>query len=86
MATNICTTPGGYTRIFCEKYALLQGAVVHYNQDRMVTPRECARLMGFDDKFKFTGASNDQIRQIGNAVPPPLAEEIGRSILKSLLL
>ena len=48
--------------------------------------RECARSQGFPDNFKFYGNILDKHRQVGNAVPPPLAEAIGFEILKSVSL
>jgi hypothetical protein len=42
--------------------------------------REAARLQSFPDHFAFTGSKVDVAHQIGNAVPPLLAEAIGRSI------
>ena len=61
-----------------------QGRVLHPDQDRVISVRECARSQGFKDNFKFCGSVTAKHRQIGNAVPPPLAEAIGREIFKSL--
>lgn len=49
-------------------------------QARSITPREAARLQGFDDDFEFTGSMGDQFKMIGNAVPPPLAECVARAV------
>jgi DNA (cytosine-5)-methyltransferase 1 len=49
-------------------------------QARTITPREAARLQGFDDDFEFIGSLGDQYKMIGNAVPPPLADKIARSV------
>jgi DNA (cytosine-5)-methyltransferase 1 len=46
-------------------------------QARSITPREAARLQGFDDSFIFLGASGEQYKMIGNAVPPPLGKAVG---------
>jgi DNA (cytosine-5)-methyltransferase 1 len=51
---------------------------------RRLTPRECARLMGFPETFIIPVSDNQAYRQFGNAVVPPVVEEIGREILKSL--
>ena len=42
--------------------------------------RECARSQGFPDTYKFFGTILDKHRQVGNAVPPPMAREIGLKI------
>lgn len=44
---------------------------------RRLSPRECAALQTFPADWIFTGKRVDQYRQIGNAVPPLLAERIG---------
>jgi DNA (cytosine-5)-methyltransferase 1 len=61
-----------------------RGRYGHPLQDRPLTPREAARLQGFPDHFRFVGTRWDVRLQIGNAVPPPLAEVIGDTILKAL--
>ena len=63
-----------------------RGRYGHPLYDRPLTPREAARLQGFPDDFRFHGTRWDVRSQIGNAVPPPLAEAIGRSILRSLMI
>ncbi|MFI7130341.1 DNA cytosine methyltransferase [Nonomuraea sp. NPDC050153] len=59
---------------------------VHYKYDRVITVRESARLQGFSDKFIWPDPLPrlQQYRQVGNAVPPPLAEAIGRQIATCL--
>ncbi|XP_067140282.1 DNA (cytosine-5)-methyltransferase 1-like [Centruroides vittatus] len=59
-----------------------QGRVLHPEQHRVVSVRECARSQGFPDSYRFFGIITDRHRQIGNAVPPPLATAIGYEILK----
>lgn len=60
------------------------GAYFHYNQDRSFTVREAARIQSFPDHFIFTGSQVQQFAQVGNAVPPLLAESVGLA-LKSIL-
>uniref|UniRef100_A0A4W3I946 DNA (cytosine-5)-methyltransferase n=1 Tax=Callorhinchus milii TaxID=7868 RepID=A0A4W3I946_CALMI len=54
-----------------------QGRVLHPEQHRVVSVRECARSQGFPDTYRFFGNILDKHRQVGNAVPPPLAKAIG---------
>lgn len=56
---------------------------IHYEYSRCVTVREMARLHGFPDWFRFQETKWHGARQIGNAVPPPLARAIGLSIVGS---
>ncbi|KAJ8969760.1 hypothetical protein NQ314_001597, partial [Rhamnusium bicolor] len=57
--------------------------VLHPEENRVVSVRECARSQGFHDEYKFCGNILDKHRQIGNAVPPPLALALGREIIKA---
>ena len=50
----------------------------------MISVRECARVQGFPDTYKFSGEIQAKYRQIGNAVPPPLGQAIGIEIKKAL--
>ncbi|XP_063239030.1 DNA (cytosine-5)-methyltransferase PliMCI-like [Bacillus rossius redtenbacheri] len=59
-----------------------QGRVLHPEQTRVVSVRECARSQGFPDAYRFFGSVLDKHRQIGNAVPPPMGAAIGYEILK----
>lgn len=57
---------------------------IHYKYNRCVTVREMARLHGFPDWFRFHVTKWHGARQIGNAVPPPLAFAVAGQIIKAL--
>ena len=60
------------------------GRFTHPEQDRGISLREAAALQTFGDDYEFFGKSFLGIsRQIGNAVPVKLAEQLGKSIIGS---
>jgi len=56
----------------------------HPEETRPFTVREYARIQTFPDEWKFSGSVAQQYKQIGNAVPVNLGQEIGFSIVKFL--
>jgi DNA (cytosine-5)-methyltransferase 1 len=86
--------------VFDDKYARLRGdrpcktivahlakdgnGYIHPSQVRSLSLREAARVQSFHDGFVFCGSPSDQWVQLGNAVPPVLAEVIARSFLRVL--
>lgn len=68
-APSVCVT-GDMRKIF------------HYEQNRALTVRELAKLQSFPDDFVFKGARISQQQQVGNSVPPKMAEAIAKVILK----
>ena len=56
--------------------------LIHPTQDRGLSVREAARIQSFPDWFQFHGSIGFQQQQVGNAVPPLLAEAVFDSILK----
>lgn len=56
----------------------------HPDETRPFTVREYARIQTFPDDWHFEGSLAQQYKQIGNAVPVNLGEEVGYSIVKFL--
>ena len=52
---------------------------------RRLTPRECARIQGFPDKFIIPVSNNQAYKQFGNSVAMPLIQAVGKNIVKELL-
>jgi DNA (cytosine-5)-methyltransferase 1 len=69
-----------------EFYKPEKGRYLHPSAHRPITVREAARCMGFDDSFKLPEdqAMTSVARQVGNAVPPPLAHSIAKAIAAGL--
>lgn len=57
------------------------GRYIHPVLDRTLTPREAARIQSFPDDYIFYGSKSSICKQIGNAVPPLLAEFIANIII-----
>lgn len=58
--------------------------IFHYEQNRALTSRELARIQSFPDDFVFEGTSIQIQQQIGNAVPPKLANQIATQVEEAL--
>jgi|GEM_PF-43802 len=86
--------------VFDDKYARLRGdrpcktivahlakdgnGYIHPSQVRSISFREAARVQSFRDDYVFCGSASDQWVQLGNAVPPVMAEAIARSFIAAL--
>lgn len=73
------TIVAGIDKITC-------GRFVHPEADRLLTPRECARIQSFPDPFRFFGGRVAQYYMIGNAVPPRISEVIACAISEACSL
>ena len=60
------------------------GKFMHPYLDRAITVREAARIQSFPDTFHFYGTKTSQMKQVGNAVPPLLAQAVARAIVKDM--
>ena len=71
----------GYARTITGGFdSASRGEYTHPHVNRSISAREAARLQGFPDSFVFMGNKAAVRRQIGNAVPPPLACAVGESV------
>ena len=57
---------------------------IHINRERRLSARECAMLQTFPMDYEFVGSLNVVYKQIGNAVPVKLAEQIAKGIYEVL--
>ena len=59
---------------------------IHYDcyQSRTISIREAARLQSFPDGFIFSGTMNPAFKQIGNAVPPLMANALAKHMMRAL--
>lgn len=62
-------------------HSISNGRYGHPEQDRAISLREAAAIQSFPDGYVFFGNNDTVAQQIGNAVPPRLAEWVGRHLL-----
>jgi len=77
----------GYARTMSARYHKDGSEILIPQKDknpRRLTPRECARLMGFPDSFKIPVSDTQAYRQFGNSVVVPLIKDLAKSIVEKL--
>jgi DNA (cytosine-5)-methyltransferase 1 len=76
-----------YTRTLSARY-YKDGSEILVPQDsknpRRLTPRECARLMGFPDSFKIPVSDTQAYKQFGNSVVVPVVQKIAEAMVTCL--
>ena len=78
IARPLCATMGKMHRACQDNYVTQNGRV------RKLTPRECARLQGFDDAFVIPVSNGQAYKQFGNAVTVNVAEAVAKEVRRSL--
>ena len=84
---NLCHT-GIYYRLCWDEQAKVIGnfrknMLIHPSDNRGLSIREAARLQSFSDLHQFEGPLNDRQQQVGDAVPPRLAQAVGEALIVS---
>lgn len=81
-------TPDSVTRTLSARYHKDGSEILcfqgHGKRPRRLTPRECARLMGFPDEFLIPVSDTQAYRQFGNSVVVPVMEEVARIVTPHL--
>lgn len=78
IARPLCATMAKMHRACQDNYVTQDGKV------RRLTPRECARLQGFDDTFVIPVSDSQAYKQFGNAVTVNVSAAVAREVRRSL--
>lgn len=82
------TDPNGVARTLSARYYKDGSEVLvpQYGKNpRRLTPRECARLMGFPDEFIIPVSDNRAYKQFGNSVVVPMIQAVAEQVTKVIL-
>jgi DNA (cytosine-5)-methyltransferase 1 len=82
------TDKNGHSRTLSARYYKDGSEILipqHGKNPRRLTPRECARLMGFPDSFRIPVSDTQAYKQFGNSVVVPVVEYIAKSIMECLI-
>jgi DNA (cytosine-5)-methyltransferase 1 len=79
IARPLCATMAKMHRACQDNY------VTQNNKVRRLTPRECARLQGFDDDFLIPVSDSQAYKQFGNAVTVNVSHSVAKAVKKSLV-
>lgn len=84
----------GFTYMIVPKNMTTPTLMKHYNRDgrrilveqpnklpRKLTPRECARLMGYPETYQINAIDREAYKQFGNSVVPPLVQKIAETLM-----
>jgi DNA (cytosine-5)-methyltransferase 1 len=82
VASGLCPTLRAGTNV--DKGSFQAVRPIHHRYPRVITPREAARLQSFPDWFRFDDTKWHSFRQIGNSVPPLLAEAVLSLIYRNI--
>lgn len=81
-------TPDSVTRTLSARYHKDGSEILCFQgngkRPRRLTPRECARLMGFPDDFLIPVSDTQAYRQFGNSVVVPVMQEVARIVTPHL--
>lgn len=78
IARPLCATMAKMHRACQDNYVTQNGRI------RRLTPRECARLQGFDDSFVIPVSDSQAYKQFGNAVTVNVADAVAKSVKTAL--